>query len=143
MRGIVPRLVGVGYNASFSSFVTALTYNILLGMSINYLINSGNEPWAAKNFDPTRTLSCQTAAIMQKPSEEIYLFTKFVKLYGDNYCEVYLNGDPSSFSMPLFWSNFFLLVFLFLGSIDWTTSYRDKIYNNSSFKIHSYNHLCH
>jgi solute carrier family 6 amino acid/orphan transporter-like 15/16/17/18/20 len=42
MRGIVPRLAGIGYVASFSGFVTALTYNILLGMSIIYLLNSGS-----------------------------------------------------------------------------------------------------
>lgn len=38
MRGIVPRLAGFGYVASWSGFVTALTYNILLGMSIIYLL---------------------------------------------------------------------------------------------------------
>ena len=42
MRGIVPRLAGIGYVASFSGFVTALTYNILLGMSIIYLLKSGS-----------------------------------------------------------------------------------------------------
>ena len=42
MRGIVPRLAGIGYVASFSGFVTALTYNILLGMSIIYLLQSGS-----------------------------------------------------------------------------------------------------
>jgi SNF family Na+-dependent transporter len=42
MRGIVPRLAGIGYVASFSGFVTALTYNILLGMSIIYLLESGS-----------------------------------------------------------------------------------------------------
>jgi len=58
MRGIVPRLAGIGYVASFSGFVTALTYNILLGMSIIYLVQSGSEPWAGKNFDKNRSLSC-------------------------------------------------------------------------------------
>ena len=42
LRGIVPRLAGVGYVASFSGFVTALIYNILLGISIIYLLNSGS-----------------------------------------------------------------------------------------------------
>jgi SNF family Na+-dependent transporter len=38
MRGIVPRLAGIGWVASFSGFVTSLIYNILLGMSIIYLL---------------------------------------------------------------------------------------------------------
>lgn len=42
MRGIVPRLAGIGYVASFSGFVTALTYNILLGVSLIYLLSSGS-----------------------------------------------------------------------------------------------------
>jgi purine-cytosine permease-like protein len=52
--------------------------------------------------------------MMQKPSEEVYLFTQVVKLYGDNYCDVYANGDPSAFSAPLFWSNLFCWAFCFL-----------------------------
>lgn len=113
MRGIVPRLAGIGYVASFSGFVTALTYNILLGMSVIYLLNSGGEPWAGKNFDKNRSLSCQTAEMMQKPSEEIYLYQKVVKLYGEDYCDVYSDGDAGAFSMPLFWSNLFCWAFCF------------------------------
>lgn len=114
LRGIVPRLAGIGYVASFSGFVTALTYNILLGMTIIYLLRSGSEPWAAKNFDKMRSLSCSTAEMMNKSAEEVYLFTEVVKLYGDQYCDVYSNGDPSSFSTSLFWSNLFCWAFSFL-----------------------------
>jgi len=74
MRGIVPRLAGIGWVASFSGFVTSLTYNVLLGISIIFLLKSGSEPWAAKNFDKVRSLSCSTAELMQKPAEEIYLY---------------------------------------------------------------------
>jgi len=49
--------------------------------------------------------------MMQKPAEEIYLFSNVVKLYGDAYCDVYSDGDPSAFSMPLFWSNLFCWAF--------------------------------
>lgn len=104
LRGIVPRLAGIGYVASYSGFVTALTYNVLLGISLIYLFNSGSEPWAAKNFDANRSLSCQTAENMKKPAEEVYLYSNVVKLYGD-YCDVYQNGDPGLYSWPLFWSN--------------------------------------
>lgn len=38
MRGIVPRLAGIGWVASFAGFVTSLIYNILLGMSVIYLL---------------------------------------------------------------------------------------------------------
>jgi hypothetical protein len=38
MRGIVPRLAGFGWAASFSGFVTSLVYNVLLGMCIVYLL---------------------------------------------------------------------------------------------------------
>jgi len=38
MRGIVPRLAGIGWVASFSGFVTSLIYNILLGMCVIYLL---------------------------------------------------------------------------------------------------------
>jgi len=42
MRGIVPRLAGIGYAASFAGFVSALTYNIILGMCIIYLFGTGS-----------------------------------------------------------------------------------------------------
>jgi hypothetical protein len=80
-------------------------------MTIIYLLRSGSEPWAAKNFDKVRSLSCSTAEMMNKPSEEVYLFTEVVKLYGDQYCDVYQTGDPSAFSAPLFWSNLFCWAF--------------------------------
>lgn len=117
MRGIVPRLAGIGWVASFSGFVTSLIYNILLGMCILYLLQSGSQPWAAKNFNPTRTLSCQTAEMMKKPSEEIYLYQQVIKLYGDEYCEVFQEGDPSVFASNLFFANLFnwFVVFAFLA----------------------------
>jgi len=89
MRGIVPRLAGIGWAASFSGFVTSLIYNVLLGMCIIYLLQSGSEPWAAKNYDSKRTMSCQTAEMMPRPSEEIYLYQNVIKLYGDEYCSVF------------------------------------------------------
>ena len=110
MRGIVPRLAGIGYVASFSGFVTALTYNIILGISIIYLFTASSQPYSAANFNSSRNIGCQTAEMMQKPSEEIYLFTEVVNLYGE-YCDVYQSGDPGAFSMPLFWSNAFCWFF--------------------------------
>ena len=40
LRGIHPRIAGVGWVASFSGFVLTIFYNILLGMTLYYLIIS-------------------------------------------------------------------------------------------------------
>ena len=48
---------------------------------------------------------------MEKPSEDVYLFTQVVKLYGEKSCDVYKLGDPSAFSMPLFGANLFCWAF--------------------------------
>lgn len=40
MRGILPRLAGFGWVASFCGFISCLTYNILLGMCLVYFIGS-------------------------------------------------------------------------------------------------------
>ena len=50
MRGIVPRLAGFGWVASFCGYVTALTYNVLLGMVVVYFIGSFSSPWSDKNY---------------------------------------------------------------------------------------------
>ena len=38
MRGIVPRLAGIGWVSSWCGFVTSLSYSVLLGMCLVYLI---------------------------------------------------------------------------------------------------------
>lgn len=70
MRGITPRLVGVGWVASFAGFIIALVYNTLLGLSLYYLMVGGSEPWK----DYQRPISCDTASLASVPNAEIYLY---------------------------------------------------------------------
>jgi hypothetical protein len=46
MRGISPRLGGVGWAASFAGFISCVIYNILLGVAFTYLTVAGDEPWS-------------------------------------------------------------------------------------------------
>jgi len=46
MRGISPRLGGVGWAASFAGFISCIIYNILLGVAFTYLTVAGDEPWS-------------------------------------------------------------------------------------------------
>lgn len=52
---------------------------------------------------------------MAKPSEEIYLYQHVIKLYGNEYCEVYQEGDPGAFAGSLFFANLFCWVFISLS----------------------------
>ena len=52
---------------------------------------------------------------MARPSEEIYLFQNVIKLYGDEYCSVFEEGDPSAFAAPLFFANLFCWIFISLS----------------------------
>jgi solute carrier family 6 amino acid/orphan transporter-like 15/16/17/18/20 len=42
MRGIAPRLGGVGWAAAYSGFITCLAYTVLLGVCLVYLFGSGS-----------------------------------------------------------------------------------------------------
>ena len=42
LRGIAPRLGGVGWAAAYSGFVTCLVYTVLLGVCLVYLMGSGS-----------------------------------------------------------------------------------------------------
>lgn len=50
LRGIVPRLAGIGWVAAFAGFITCLVYNVLLGMVLYYMVLSGGEPWKEENL---------------------------------------------------------------------------------------------
>ena len=50
LRGITPRLAGAGWAASFAGFITAIIYNILLGLSLVYLFANGSQPWTESNY---------------------------------------------------------------------------------------------
>jgi hypothetical protein len=49
---------------------------------------------------------------MQRPAEEIYLYQNVIKLYGEEYCSVYEEGDPSVFAGPLFFANLFCWIYI-------------------------------
>lgn len=50
--------------------------------------------------------------MMPKPAEEIYLYRNVVKLYGQESCEVFQEGDPATFAGPLFFANLFNWLFI-------------------------------
>ena len=112
MRGIVPRLAGFGWVASFCGFVTSMVYNVVLGMCLVYLVQSGSQPWSAKNFNHTRPLGCQTAAMTPTPAEEVYLYLNVTKLYGSDSCSAFQEGDESRFAGGLFLANVLCWVFM-------------------------------
>lgn len=114
MRGIVPRLAGFGWVASFCGFVTCMVYNVVLGMCLVYLVRSGAQPWSAKNFNPTRPLACQTAAMMPTPAEEVYLYLEVTKLYGAESCSAFQEGDVSNFAGGAFIAS--VLCWLFMAA---------------------------
>ena len=112
MRGIVPRLAGFGWVASFAGFVVSLSYNVLLGLVAIYLIGSGSTPWSSDNL--VRVPGCATAEMAKTSSEEIYLYNQVVKLYGDRTCEPWKPGQLSNFATPLFIST--LINWLLIGT---------------------------
>lgn len=117
LRGITPRLAGVGWAASFSGFITCLVYNVLLGMSLVYLVQSGGDaqPWTEKNLQ--RPLACQTAALMGTPPAEIYLFLNVTSLYGEASCSTFEEGDGGRFSTGLFIANLICWAAIFAGVV--------------------------
>jgi SNF family Na+-dependent transporter len=81
-RGILPRLAGSGWAASIAGFITCIIYNILLGMVLLYMVKGNSQPW--KNYE--RPLGCKTAAMMNAPNTEIYMFMNVTKLFGEDSC---------------------------------------------------------
>lgn len=80
MRGISPRLGGVGWAASFAGFISCVVYNILLAVAFAYLAVSGDEPWADKNYK--RPEGCDTADRSEVGSAELYLYMDVTKVLG-------------------------------------------------------------
>jgi SNF family Na+-dependent transporter len=61
MRGIIPRLAGVGWAATLSSFFVCMVYNILIGLSLVYMVEGASQPWSKENF--VRSMGCNTATM--------------------------------------------------------------------------------
>lgn len=101
LRGITPRLAGAGWAAAFSGFVTCIVYNILLGVSLHYMFNTGSLPWDKKNYE--RPLSCDSAMTNQVPSTELYLYMNVTAVLGDKDCQRFEYGvDPNKFAGSLY-----------------------------------------
>ena len=83
LRGITPRLAGVGWAASFAGFISCVVYNILLGVSMIYLVQSGSQPWKEENLK--RPSSCSKSI----PAAEIYLYMNVTKAYDETNCKVF------------------------------------------------------
>mmetsp|Transcript_1210 Transcript_1210/g.1367 ORF Transcript_1210/g.1367 Transcript_1210/m.1367 type:complete len:270 (+) Transcript_1210:34-843(+) len=113
LRGITPRLAGTGWAASFSGFVTAIVYNILLGLVLVYLFANGSQPW--KDGEYSRPLACTTAAKSEIPNTELYLYMNVTALLSENTCERYSYGNDSGrFAGGLFAAVIVCWVIIFL-----------------------------
>jgi len=86
LRGIIPRLAGAGWAASFSGFISAIVYNILIGLSLFYLVNSGAEPWSEENYIRPEGCKVPENSTIVPPSSEIYFYMNVVKLYKESDC---------------------------------------------------------
>ena len=56
MRGIVPRLAGFGWVASWAGFVTTTSYTVLIAVSAIYFIGSFSTPWSPNKYE--RSYGC-------------------------------------------------------------------------------------
>ena len=116
MRGIAPRLAGVGWAASFSGFLNCVIYNLLMGLSFYYLVNVSEKPWSRTNL--RRPLSCQTAAISRAPATEIYFYSTATMYYPEKTCAPFKNEeDDFQFNVLLFSCVLVAWVFVFLANI--------------------------
>ena len=94
MRGISPRLGGVGWAASFAGFISCVIYNILLGVAFTYLTVAGDEPWKEKTY--TRPEGCGTADRSEVGAAELYLYYDVTKVLGKESCQPFSYGDASA-----------------------------------------------
>ena len=90
LRGISPRLAGVGWAASVTGFISCLVYNILLGTSMIYLVYSGSQPWKEENLK--RPEGCSTSI----PPSEVYLYRDVAKVYDEEKCTPYQYGETEN-----------------------------------------------
>ena len=113
MRGITPRLGGVGWAASFAGFISCVTYTILLGVSFAYLIASDKEPWSDKNYK--RVQGCNSADRSEVGNAELYLYMNVTKVLDPESCNRFTYGtnDPV-FNASLFaWTTLTWIIVFF------------------------------
>jgi SNF family Na+-dependent transporter len=80
-RGIMPNLAGVGWVASFSGFVVCLIYNMLLALTLYYMVVSGDMPWTMENWrGGERPAPCKSTTGLESSTAELYLYMDVVKV---------------------------------------------------------------
>lgn len=100
MRGISPRMAGVGWAASFVGFITCIIYNILLGMCLLYLFTSGGAPWSEHNIE--RPFACKTAEKVSTPPSELFLYMNVTSFLNPDNCQPWSDGATNVFGTQLF-----------------------------------------
>lgn len=115
LRGIIPRLAGAGWAASFAGFVSSLVYNILIGLSLVYLVNAGSEPWAESTYE--RPAPCKVTGSIKPPASEIYFFMNVSKLYNEDDCKPWEYGDEGRFAGDLYIATVIVWVICFLSVV--------------------------
>ena len=93
IRGITPRLGGIGWVASFAGFITALVYCIFLSIACIYLVTNGSEPWNMAWED--RPIGCKTARSAATTGAEIFLYLNIAKYYSPDTCKPFEYGKES------------------------------------------------
>ena len=127
LRGVLPKLGGVGWAASWAGFVTALVYNVMMGISLYYLFAAGSMNWVEEKLN--RPISCQTAEKAPTPAAELYFNMNVTKFFGEKSCDIFQEGlEESRFAGGLFvcvliiWALVFLSLFKGPRAISYITA---------------------
>lgn len=101
LRGITPRLGGVGWVASWAGFMTCVFYCVFLAIALMYLFSTGGSPWDMAWNE--RELGCSTAGKASSAGAEIFLYQTVTRYFGDQSCGPFEYGkDGFVFAGPLF-----------------------------------------
>ena len=112
LRGITPRLAGAGWAASISGFFVCMVYNVLIALSLIYMVTGGAQPWSEANY--VRSDGCKTARMMETSSAELYFYLDTVKLFDSEACAQFQYGDQTVFSWGLYLAVLITWLIIFL-----------------------------
>lgn len=97
LRGITPRLAGVGWVASYTGFIIATIYSVILGLNLIYLFKAGGQPWTTKNFKRPET--CNTDDTKDQTSAELYFYFHSANSFNAKTCDPFeQDEDPIVFN---------------------------------------------
>jgi SNF family Na+-dependent transporter len=100
MRGITPMLAGAGWAATLSSFFVCMVYNVLISLSLVYMVQGGKQPWSEANY--VRKDGCNTAALKSTTSAELFFYQDTVKLFNEKSCEPFEYGEATVYAWGLY-----------------------------------------